>query len=171
MPTYDFGNGPVSAHQHLNGGGWVADTAYVSDSVLIGPNALVYDMASVTDIAMIYDTAKVFGKARINNCVRVYGSAIVFGNTILSGASMIYGTAIVNTTPLRISRSDGYDFISVYCADGYHRIIAGCRYFTFEEAYNHWNSTHKHYDETVAILDRLMKKTIMSPYIPLNKKN
>lgn len=28
MTTFDFddGNGPVAAHQHCNGGGWVADT-------------------------------------------------------------------------------------------------------------------------------------------------
>ena len=31
MITFDFndGNGPVPAHKHPNGGGWVADTAKV----------------------------------------------------------------------------------------------------------------------------------------------
>ena len=31
--TFDFedGNGPVPAHRHSNGGGWVADTAQVSN--------------------------------------------------------------------------------------------------------------------------------------------
>ena len=38
MTTFDFGNGPVPAHQHSNGGGCVADTARVSE------NAQVYDV-------------------------------------------------------------------------------------------------------------------------------
>ena len=39
--TFDFGNGPVPAHQHPNGGGWVADTATVADRVYVGPLARV----------------------------------------------------------------------------------------------------------------------------------
>jgi len=31
--TSDFGSGPVPAHQHKNGGGWVADTAFVAETV------------------------------------------------------------------------------------------------------------------------------------------
>jgi len=27
MTKFDFGAGPVPAHKHKNGGGWVADTA------------------------------------------------------------------------------------------------------------------------------------------------
>lgn len=41
MTTYDFGNGLVPAHKHVNGGGWVADTANVSDTAFIGEEALV----------------------------------------------------------------------------------------------------------------------------------
>ena len=37
MNTYDFGNGPVAAHKHPNGGGWVADSAKVYG------NAVVYE--------------------------------------------------------------------------------------------------------------------------------
>ena len=48
MTTFDFGNGPVSAHQHSNGGGWVADTATVSESVFVGREAMVFDNAVVT---------------------------------------------------------------------------------------------------------------------------
>ena len=29
MVTFDFGNGPIPAHKHSNGGGWVADNAQV----------------------------------------------------------------------------------------------------------------------------------------------
>ena len=47
MTTFDFedGNGPVPAHQHVIGGGWVADTATVEDSAYVGPNARVFGNA------------------------------------------------------------------------------------------------------------------------------
>ena len=52
--TYDFldGAGPVLAHQHPNGRGWVADSAYVVANAFVGPDARVYGNA------MVYDTAK-----------------------------------------------------------------------------------------------------------------
>jgi hypothetical protein len=42
-PTIDFqdGNGPVAAHRHENGGGWVADTATVKPTAWVGGNARV----------------------------------------------------------------------------------------------------------------------------------
>jgi hypothetical protein len=59
---------------------------------------------------------------------------------------------MVSKTPPKVSRSDGYDFIVVPCADNQYRVITGCRYFTFEEAYKHWNKNHPKYDETMNIL-------------------
>ena len=44
ITTFDFGNGPVPAHQHSNGGGCVADTAKVADTAYVGPDAQVYDV-------------------------------------------------------------------------------------------------------------------------------
>lgn len=43
----DFGdgNGPVPAHKHENGGGWVANTATVQASAYIGRDARVYGYA------------------------------------------------------------------------------------------------------------------------------
>ena len=54
--THDFndGKGQVPAHQHSNGGGWVADTAHVTESAYVGPEAKVYG------------EAKVFGKAWVS---------------------------------------------------------------------------------------------------------
>ena len=43
----------VPAHQHPNGGGWVADTATVHESAYVGPNARVYDSAWVCDSAWL----------------------------------------------------------------------------------------------------------------------
>ena len=46
MTTYKFDgvSDAVSAHQHINGGGWVADTAYVSDGSYISSNARYMEM-------------------------------------------------------------------------------------------------------------------------------
>ena len=47
MTDFDFGDGPVPAHQHPNGLGWVADTATVEVSAYVGPDAQVYENAQV----------------------------------------------------------------------------------------------------------------------------
>ena len=127
--TFDFkdGNGPVPAHQHPNGGGWVADTATVAATAYVGPDT------------------------------QVYGNALVSGNARVYGNARVFGDALVSKTPVRISRSDGYDFIIVPCADIVDRIIAGCRYFTYEEADEHWNREHLMYAETTIILEALKK--------------
>jgi len=64
MTTYDFmdGNGPIPAHQHPNGGGWVADTAIVDATAYVGPNARVYDNARVYGDARVYDNARMFNR-------------------------------------------------------------------------------------------------------------
>jgi hypothetical protein len=55
MTTFDFndGKGPVPAHQHPNGGGWVADTAKVTDTSYVGPDAWVYGNAEVSGDARV----------------------------------------------------------------------------------------------------------------------
>ena len=47
--NFDFGdgNGSVPAHKHMNGGGWVAETASVDASAFVGPEARVYGEARV----------------------------------------------------------------------------------------------------------------------------
>ena len=97
MTTYDFGdgNGPVPAHQHANGGGWIADTVVYDDTVFIGPDALVYGNAWVGHEAQVFDLAVIEGNARIDGESRVYESAIVRGNAQLYGCSFVHGTAVV----------------------------------------------------------------------------
>ena len=131
MPKLDFqdGKGRVSAHQHPNGGGWVADTASVDETAFVGPDAEVYGHAGV------------------------YGHARVFGN------ASVFGDAVIKTSRFpQIKRSDGWDFIAAPCSDGITRVIAGCRYFTFEEAETHWEETRGGTllgDETMLILKYL----------------
>jgi hypothetical protein len=88
----------------------------------------------------VSDNAWVFDNAWVSDNATVYDNATVSGD------------AMVSKTPPKVSRSDGYDFIVVPCADNQYRVITGCRYFTFEEAYKHWNKNHPKYDETMNIL-------------------
>jgi hypothetical protein len=87
---------------------------------------------------------QVYGDAQVSGDVQVYGDARVYGSV------QVYG----------IVRSDRYVFVYVPCSDGKRRVIAGCRYFTMEEAREHWRKTRGGTslgDETFAILDCLEK--------------
>ena len=79
--TYDFGAGPVPAHRHPNGGGWVADSASVADTAYVGKKARVFD------------TAKVFGLALIEDKARISGGALVDGKACICGTAQVYGRA------------------------------------------------------------------------------
>jgi tetrahydrodipicolinate N-succinyltransferase len=73
VTTFDFGdgNGPVPAHKHPNGGGWVADTATVAETAYVGPDAQVYGNAQVSENASVYGGARVFEDARVSGNARV----------------------------------------------------------------------------------------------------
>src|ERR1019366_7381985 len=80
--TFDFqdGNGPVSAHRHINPdksvGGWVANTARVYGNAQVGGNAQVYGNAWVSGNAQMY------GDALVADTAQVYGDARVYGNAL-----------------------------------------------------------------------------------------
>jgi hypothetical protein len=142
MTTYDFqdGNGPVAAHQHSNGGGWVADTAKVDQCAFVGLNARIFGNAQVPG------NARIFGNARIN--AEVPGNAEVYGNG--NAQAYRYG----------IRRSDGYFFVYVDCADGIKRIQAGCRNLSLGDAKKHWEETRGGTplgEETMDIINHLVK--------------
>ena len=73
--TFDFGQGPVPAHQHTNPngaiGGWVADTAHVAPTAFVGAdarvsgNTWVYGNAWVSGNALVYDNALVSSPADV----------------------------------------------------------------------------------------------------------
>ena len=87
MTTFHFGFGPVPAHQHPNGRGWVADTAHVDDSAYIGPDAQVYGDAWVSGNAQVYGDARVSGDAWVYGNARVSGNARVYGDAQVSKSS------------------------------------------------------------------------------------
>ena len=128
--VFNFENhdGDVPAHRHPNGGGWVANTARVADTVYVEPYA------------------------------RVYGDAVISGNVVISGRSYVYGDAMIteDVEVYGIRRSDGYVFVYVPDADGVMKVQAVCTDFTMEEAKKHWKKTIGGTplgDETMAILN------------------
>ena len=103
---FDFGdgNGPVPAHRHADGGGWVADTAFV-DASLIFEDALVFGNAKVYS-SDLYDKVRVWGNATVTDAllkdvVQVYGDAVLTGTggedgfVIVDGDSVIHGRAVL----------------------------------------------------------------------------
>lgn len=67
-------------HQHINGRGWVADTARVDDSVYVAEHALVYGHAMLSGRVRVLDLAQVSGHVRLSGDVTVCGHVWLDGN-------------------------------------------------------------------------------------------
>ena len=87
--THDFGYGSVAAHRHANGGGWVANSAKVSDTAYISKTAIVYDRAQVFGDALVYGDALVCDRARVCGNAQVYGDALVSGDARVCGYALV----------------------------------------------------------------------------------
>ena len=105
--------------------------------------------------AWVYGEARVYGSARVSGEAQVYGSAWVYGE------ARVYGANITAT------RSDNYTFTVAPTPEG-PRIMAGCRYFTFEEAREHWTKTRGGTplgDESLALVDHLERMATIRGFI------
>lgn len=112
---FDFGKGYLEpAHQHPNGGGWVADTAFVEDTCFVGPYATVYDNAQVSGNVKVNDYAKIYGDAVLMDNVKVYGNAEVFDNAKIKKNARVCGNAIVYGKALVTDNSSVFDNAEVY---------------------------------------------------------
>ena len=106
---------------------------------------------SVSGNAWVSGNASVFGDARVFGNAGVFGDASVFGDARVFGNASVFGVLLVCT------RSDGYTF-AVSATPSGPRIMAGCRYFSFEEAEAHWTKTRggtQLGDESLAIVRHL----------------
>jgi len=94
---YDFkGNGElIPAHRHCNGGGWVADTAYVEDTVYIGKDSSVFGCATVKDKAVITERAEVSGYAIVKDSACIKGSAVIRGTCTVKDHAEISGNVFI----------------------------------------------------------------------------
>ncbi len=101
----------VRYHHHPNGGGLVAETAQVADTVYVGPcskvcghckvsddvivfgNAWISDKAEVSGSAQIFGSARVYGNARVQDDAKIYGCARVHGDAVITGATEVFEKA------------------------------------------------------------------------------
>lgn len=122
--TFDFsdGMGPVPAHRHPNGGGWVANSAAVSITAYVGPEARVYGQAR------IYGYAAIGGFAIISDTATIGGSAFVGGTAAIGDSASIGGSAVVTRTPVVVT---GFEYTVTIC-DAPH-VCVGCQTATLEE--------------------------------------
>ena len=87
----------MNGRRHANGGGFVANSARVDDSVYVGPNAAVIGNATVTGnavidgYAMIAENANISGNAYIGDSAMVMGRATVSGNAKVLESACIWG--------------------------------------------------------------------------------
>lgn len=81
----------VTWRQHINGGGWVSETAYVEATAFVGKTAVVYENARVTERARIYGFALVRGDAECFGAAHVHGNAIVEGRAKVCDSARVLG--------------------------------------------------------------------------------
>lgn len=89
------------AHQHPNGGGWVADTAHVAESVYVGP------------------AARIYGGAIYGGTIR--GGAVDAGSTI-RGGTIEHSRHVLTIGPIG---SENQHATLVHTDDG-HLLSIGC---------------------------------------------
>lgn len=134
-------------------GGWIQEGQNLS----VYDDAWVFDGAQVFDGARVSGEAHVYGNAQVSGNAWAYGKAHVYGNAQVFGGARVSGDAWVSGFNIVATRSDSCTFLVAPTPDG-PRIIAGCRYFTFEEAEQHWEKTRggtQLGDESLAIVKHL----------------
>ena len=94
---HDFGDGrgPVPAHRHPYGGGWVAETSRIAKGVFLGPSAKVFGYAGALEGAKIGGSAEVFGQALVRGNACVGGRAVVRGNALVEGDVVLEGECLI----------------------------------------------------------------------------
>lgn len=84
----------VKFHHHLNGGGLVAETASVEESVFVGPNVIVRGSPNIRGNVCLDGYTRVWGSPDILDNVQVAGFSHIFGG-VLEGDVSISGQAMI----------------------------------------------------------------------------
>ena len=108
--------------------------------------------------AWVSGNALVYGNARVSDDARVCDNARVSDDALVCDDAWVSGNARVLKPVCCATRSDGYTFVVAPDKDGNLVVIAGCRYFTFKQAKDHWTATRggtQLGDESLQILKHL----------------
>ncbi len=136
MHDFGDGKGPVPAHRHPNGGGWIADSAFVDETAFVGRDARVYGNARVYGDARVYDYARIYGHAR------VYGDRRVYHNVCIFGSAQVYGDACISDDFIFIPSADRY---TIWYANGI--IGIGCQNHPVRHWLEHGEEIAKEHNE------------------------
>lgn len=93
--TSESSEGRAPWHRHLQGGGWVHNSARVEATVRVEVGAWVEQYASVSGHAQVLDHASVGGYARVGDCATIGGGARVAGYAVVHGQAIIEGRAYI----------------------------------------------------------------------------
>ena len=144
---------------HANGGGMVANTAFVDSSAYVGPNAMVlgnarvYGGSRIEDYALVdgkavigrsgqadtpvisghacvKDNAQVYGHARVTDYSWVFGNSKVYENALLVGHSKVNGGSIFGSAVLTQS--------PIGSMFGYQGSISGCAIIGGDTSIRDW---------------------------------
>ena len=91
----------VNGTGHLNGGGFVQNTATVDTGAFVADTAVVCGNAKVKDNARVFGDAKVIGNAEIKGNALVYDNAEVSGNAVIQGNAKVYNSAKVKDATVK----------------------------------------------------------------------
>ena len=146
----------------------IKDNAVIKDYAVIRDRAVVFGSSVIKDYAVIRDRAVVKDDAVVRDRVEVKDRAVIRDNTNVSGRAVVKGYSVVrdHASVHGIRRTDGYAFSYVPDNDCVMRVTAGCRYFTMDEAREHWTKTRGGTalgDETMVILDCLEALSKVKP--------
>ena len=96
--THDFydGCGPVPAHRHVNGGGWVANSATVSRTAFVGPASAVFESSRVLGRATVADQAQVRGQSEVSGHARICGNAVIDGEARVTDEAEVSDHAFIS---------------------------------------------------------------------------
>ena len=86
----------VQGSAHPNGGGFVASSARVDNTVYVGKNARVLGNATVSGNARIDGNATITGRAIVSGDAVVCGHAVVSGNVTVTDSAIIGDSAYLN---------------------------------------------------------------------------
>ena len=136
---------------------------------MVSGDASVFGNARVFGNASVFGNARVFGNALVSGDASVSGNALVSGDASVFGNARLFGDARVAIRIICATRSDGYTFVVAPDLSGAIRIIAGCRYFTIDEAREHWRRTRGGTplgEESLAIVDHLERMSKVVDFGP-----
>lgn len=164
--------GQVFGRARIRDNAEISGYATVRDECVISGYAEVGGDVSINGSVEICNRAQVRGNVMLRGGVLIGGNALVMcsgciegdvfidDNVSVSGHAKLrtgrfHGDAVIDRPPPQVIRTDGYVFSLVMGQDGVWKVSAGCRFFTFPEAWEHWEATRSGTalgEETFAIL-------------------